>query len=205
MEEIPLAPLPESSKPKPAAAAPRPAPSPVPPRRGFLGKALAVTIGGLVGLVPVASGLAVYFDPLRRKQGLHEPIPVTTLDALPDDGMPRLFPVIATRDDAWTRYVDEPVGAVYLRRLKGTDTIQAFSATCPHAGCFVAFKEDRKQFQCPCHTSAFQIDGKRVMPCVAPRGLDELKCKIVTNGHTRQVLVYYVNYYSGIEEKKPKA
>jgi menaquinol-cytochrome c reductase iron-sulfur subunit len=205
MDEIPLAPPANLPKQKTVVAAPKPAPPTVPPRRGFFGKALAVGIGTLVGVVPLASGLAVFLDPLRRRSGLHEPIRVATLDALPDDGMPRLFPVIADRDDAWTRYTNEPVGAVYLRRLPGTETVQAFNATCPHAGCFVAFKPERKQFQCPCHTSAFEPDGQRVMPCVAPRGLDELKCEIVIHEKERDVLVYYVNYYSGIAEKKPKA
>jgi Rieske Fe-S protein len=205
MDEIPLAPLPSVPKQAPAKPAPKSAPPAVPPRRGFIGKALAVGIGTLVGVVPLASGLAVFLDPLRRRSGLHEPIRVATLDALSDDGLPRLFPVIADRDDAWTRYTNQPVGAVYLRRLPGTDQVQALSATCPHAGCFVALKPERKEFQCPCHTSAFQLDGERVMPCVAPRAMDELKCQVVTRGKERQVLVYYVNYFSGIAEKKPKA
>ena len=204
MDEIPLAPLPNLPKQTPIRPVTKSAPPAVPPRRGFFGKTLAVGIGMLVGVVPLASGLAVFFDPLRRRSGLHEPIRVATLDALPDDGLPRLFPVIADRDDAWTRYTNEPVGAVYLRRLPGTEKVQAYSATCPHAGCFVAFKPERKEFQCPCHTSAFQLDGQRVMPCVAPRGMDELQCKIVTRDQERQVLVYYINYYSGIAEKKPK-
>ncbi|HEY5316198.1 MAG TPA: Rieske 2Fe-2S domain-containing protein [Pirellulales bacterium] len=205
MDEIPLAPAPLAPKLRPTSPAAKSPPPAVPPRRGFFGKVLAVVIGSLVGVVPVASGLAVFLDPLRRRQGLHEPIRVATLDALPDDGMPRLFPVIADRDDAWTRYVNQPVGAVYLRRLPGSSTVQALSATCPHAGCFVELKEERKQFQCPCHTSAFQLDGHRVMPCVAPRGMDELKCEVVTRDKEQQVLVYYLNYYSGLAEKKPKA
>lgn len=203
MDEIPLAPPPPPRRPV-TSTAPKPAQA-EPPRRGFFTKALAVIIGALVGFVPLAAGLATFLDPLRRRGSTHRTIRVTTLDALPADGVPRVFPVRADRQDAWNRYANEPIGAVYLRHLAGTGEVQAFNATCPHAGCFVAFKPERNQFQCPCHTSAFEPDGQRVMPCVAPRGLDELKCTIETDGNQRVVLVEFANFYSGIEEKKVKA
>jgi Rieske Fe-S protein len=69
----------------------------------------------------------------------------------------------------------------------------------------VAFKPDRHQFQCPCHTSAFEIDGKCVMPCVAPRDLDSLACEVRTLGKEQVVFVKFANYYTGIAEKKQKA
>jgi menaquinol-cytochrome c reductase iron-sulfur subunit len=166
---------------------------------------VAVVIGGLVGVVPLAAGAVVFLDPLRRKGGQFLPIRVTTLDALPADGIPRQFPVISDREDAWNKFVNEPIGAVFLRRLKGTDQVQAFNATCPHAGCMVGFQPEKNQFRCPCHTSAFQIDGQRVMPCVAPRGLDELACEIRKVGDEQQVIVKFANFLTGIAEKKAKA
>ncbi|MBI3463102.1 MAG: hypothetical protein HY000_08605 [Planctomycetes bacterium] len=73
-------------------------------RRGFLTRLGAVLCGGFVGLAPLASGLFVFLDPLRRKSKQGRSIRVATVDALPDDGTPAQFPVIADRTDAWNRY-----------------------------------------------------------------------------------------------------
>src|SRR5689334_19663814 len=105
-------------------------------RRGFLKRLLAGIISAFLGLVPVGAGLTVMLDPLRRKIGSDDAVPVTSLDGLPQDGVPRKFPVLATRIDAWNKFTHVPVGAVYLRRLSD-GKLQAFNAMCPHAGCFV--------------------------------------------------------------------
>src|SRR6478735_5426680 len=57
-------------------------------RRSFLRGLAAGVIGTLVGLVPVASGLFVFLDPLlRRRGGAAALLKVTALDAVPADGM----------------------------------------------------------------------------------------------------------------------
>src|SRR5439155_4467919 len=71
-----------------------------PTRRGFLKEACAMVLGVVAWLVPFASGLAVFLDPLRRKSQSGEFVSVASLNALPDDGAPRKFPVIASRTDA---------------------------------------------------------------------------------------------------------
>ena len=38
--------------------------------------------------------------------------------------------------------------------------VQAFNVVCPHAGCFVRFNAERNQYVCPCHNSAFELDGQ---------------------------------------------
>ena len=73
-------------------------------------------------------------DPLRRKSAAASFLRVREIEAIPDDGVPRQFPIVTDRVDAWTGFPAEPVGAVYLRREKGSDVVQALSATCPHAG-----------------------------------------------------------------------
>ena len=45
-----------------------------PPRRGFLKRFSAGVIGAVVGIVPLLSGIAVLFDPLRRKAAQGEPV-----------------------------------------------------------------------------------------------------------------------------------
>ena len=43
-------------------------------------------IGAITGLVPLVSGLIVFFDPLRRKSRASEFLLVASLNALPEDG-----------------------------------------------------------------------------------------------------------------------
>src|SRR5947209_5122648 len=87
-----------------------------PARRGFLKKLGATLIGGLVALVPLAAGLTVFLDPLKRKSKNGGFVRVASLGALPEDGLPRKFDVVASHFDAWNRIPQVPIGAVYLRR-----------------------------------------------------------------------------------------
>jgi cytochrome b6-f complex iron-sulfur subunit len=47
----------------------------------------------------------------------------------------------------------------------------ALSLTCSHLGCSVLWEEEKKQFICPCHSSAFDKLGN-VIKSPAPRALD---------------------------------
>lgn len=198
-------------RPNPAAAN-SPASDGGEPRRGFLGKAAAVVIGGLITLFPAAAGLFTFADPLRTRargndgEANDEPgrlVRVTSLAALPDDGVPRQFPVIADRQDAWNRFPDEAIGAVYLRRAPGVEQIEAFNATCPHAGCFVNFDRKRNVYQCPCHDSSFNLEGQ----CEhgpSPRSLDALATELRPAGDEQEIWVRYVDYYAGKKEQIAK-
>ena len=153
---------------------------PLADRRGFCKKALATILGVVAGLIPAAAGLTVFFDPLRRKAIATGAIRVASLDGLPSDGIPRKFPVIASRTDAWNKFT-APIGAVYLRRT-GEKTLAAFNVVCPHAGCFVDFVPERGLFHCPCHDSTFKVNGQIDNPdSPAQRGLDDLKVEIRNN------------------------
>lgn len=168
-------------------------------RRGFLVEAGAVIVGGIVGLVPTLAGLAVFFDPLRRKNRASAFIRVAPLDSLPDDGIPRQFPIIAEHVDAWNRTL-EPIGAVYLRRNKGEAAPECLTATCPHAGCFVNYDRATNTYKCPCHNSTFQVDGQIIPPSPSPRAMDTLECKV----DQQEILVKFENFYTGKTEKVVK-
>lgn len=190
--------------PTPPPRAPAPA---VAPRRNVLAAVAATLIGAFVGIVPFAAGLATFFDPLlRRKQAggtdnERQPLRVASLEALPADGTPVQVPVIADLTDAWNREPNQPIGAVYLRR-EG-DKVTCFNAICPHAGCFVGYAADRKVFQCPCHTSSFQLDGQRIMPSPSPRNMDDLAVD-PEKLKAGEVWVQFVNYYPGKEHREEK-
>jgi Rieske Fe-S protein len=193
----------------PASAA-TPSHSPDPPRRNVVAAMLAVIIGGIVGIVPFAAGVVSFLDPLfkRKKATAGEGqeakgllLRVATVDSIPSDGTPIQVPVISDLADAWNREPNQPIGAVFLR--KAGDQIKCFSAICPHAGCRVGYIGDRNIFQCPCHTSAFSLDGERHMPSPSPRDMDtlDLDAEKLKQG---EVWVHYQNFYPGREEKEEK-
>jgi menaquinol-cytochrome c reductase iron-sulfur subunit len=171
-------------------------------RRDFLTKAAAVAIGTVSTLVPVGAGLVTIFDPLRRRSAESGPILVTTLNALPNDGKPRRFQIVADRQDAWNKYPQVPIGAVYLRRVN-EKTVEALNVTCPHAGCPVEFKEADGSFLCPCHDSKFKLDGTIDDPkSPSPRALDSLEVEIRNDS---EIWVTYRNFEPGKSDKIPLA
>lgn len=171
-------------------------------RRDFLAKAAAVGIGAAATTVPLLAGLATILDPLRRNTGAGGPVFVTTLNALPEDGEPRRFQIIASRSDVWNKYPNAPIGAVYLRR-NGEAKVEALNVACPHAGCSVEFKMDTSSFLCPCHDSTFKLDGTLASKSSpSPRGMDLLDVE-VRNG--AEVWVKFQNFEVGKAMKIPVA
>ena len=188
------------------------APAPAnPPRRHVLVAILAAVVGLIVGLFPVGAGMLVFLDPiLKRKKttaagesGGKPPLRVASEDAVPDDGTPVQVPIIADLTDGWMREPNQPVGAVYLRKIG--DKIECLNAICPHAGCFVAYQAERRVFQCPCHNSAFDLAGKRLSEkSPSPRDMDTLEVdpdKLVAD---KEVWVKFTNYYPGKANKEEK-
>jgi menaquinol-cytochrome c reductase iron-sulfur subunit len=172
-------------------------------RRNFLVKTTAVVLGGIVSLVPFLIGLAAALDPLRRKSDSGNFVRIAPLDAVPADGVPRRFAVLSDRTDAWTKFPNEPIGSIYLRRTG--DQIEALNSICPHAGCFVDFVPAADCYKCPCHNSAFKIDGAIIQPSPSPRAMDSLKVDIREDAAGKMVWVQFENFYTGISEKLPKA
>lgn len=173
-----------------------------PPRRSFLARASAFLFGGLLVLFPFAASIVSLISPLRRSNRTTKDLRVTSLDAVPDDSIPRRFPVISNLTDAWTDYGQKPIGSVWLVRDKGSDKVLALNAICPHAGCMVGFVADKDLFVCPCHTSAFDVHGKRRLDIskVPPRDMDSLECEV----RKGEVWVKFVNFQSGHAQKIPK-
>ncbi len=61
-------------------------------------------------------------------------------------------------------------GRFYLSRLDDGGYI-ALSLRCTHLGCSILWEEKEKRFVCPCHASAFDINGS-VRNAPAPKALD---------------------------------
>jgi len=176
-------------------------------RRGFLGTSVAAgAVGSVLALFPVGAGSLVLLDPVRRRraegsEGSKTFLRVATVESLPADGTPVQVPVIADLTDGWNRESNQPIGAVYL--IRNGAEVKCFNAICPHAGCFVSYAVDRKVFQCPCHTSAFQLDGAIIAPSPSPRAMDQLDvdAERLKQG---EVWVRFVNYLPGKHEQVEK-
>jgi quinol---cytochrome c reductase iron-sulfur subunit, bacillus type len=186
------------------------------PRRSFLASVGALVFGGIATIFPFATGLGVLIDPLRRgRTGQSaesgpgaEPkfVRVGPLDLLPEDGIPRQFAVTEDTVDAWTRVLGDRVGTVFLTRAsvdKGL-AVTAFSSTCPHLGCAVDFNAAARQFECPCHKSAFAKDGQKLYGPTL-RGLDPLTVKLVDANGQQEIWVAYERFRCGVAERIPLA
>ncbi len=180
-------------------------------RRSFLTQVLAGTIGAVVGLVPVLSGLVFFLDPLIRgsegagasgegggstkdAEGFIK-LPVTR-SLLPADGTPQQVTIEDDLVDAWNKFPKVPIGSVWLRRSESGEVI-AFNTVCPHLGCAVEFRGAKNDFYCPCHLSAFNLDGTKDNP-IPPRDMDSLAVKPDTG---EEIWVQYKNFRGGISEK----
>ncbi|MFN0050769.1 MAG: ubiquinol-cytochrome c reductase iron-sulfur subunit [Planctomycetales bacterium] len=195
---------------KPVAAPAKPAEAGEnPPRRSFMARALAVIIGGIVSLVPLAAGVAFFIDPLRKRKKRSKPgespddgpegfVKVAQLDSL-TVGVPQSFTVVDDRTDAWNLFPKEPLGGVYLLLEKNGDVL-ALNNQCPHVNCPVDYQPGNKVYQCPCHNSSFNIDGSIANPkSPAARGLDSLEVQKL-NG---QIWVKFERFQSGTPKKIP--
>ncbi len=170
-------------------------------RRGFL-SFLTVAVGGLIGLVLAVPGAAYVLSPLRKRgrEGGFETL--TRLGQL-EVGVPRSFAIIEERQDAWVKYPREPVGSVWLIRQKDgiEPPVIAMTSECPHLGCAVNLTADGKSFLCPCHTSAFNLEGKPQNQ-VPPRPMDQLDVEM-TKGDDPEVRVKFQRFRTQSEEKIP--
>lgn len=174
-----------------------------PPRRSFLTQATAIVVGGLAGLVPFASGVLFFLDPIIRHRksavGSDGFLHAANVSELPTDGTPERFVLKADVYDAWTLYRNRVLGSVYLRLMPNGQVI-AFNDTCTHLGCKVDYQASNKRFFCPCHHSAFDLDGKRQNK-TPPRDMDDLTVEI----RDGEVFVKYQNFRTATPEKKALA
>jgi menaquinol-cytochrome c reductase iron-sulfur subunit len=163
-------------------------------RRGFL-TLLTAAGSAVIGAILLVPGAAYILDPVLRSGGTKGRwIRVAELANLSKDH-PVTAPVVGEQVDAWTKASAVRLGTVWLR-VVGDDKVAAWNAECPHLGCKVGLDEAKKSFGCPCHDSAFTLDGD-VQGGPAPRGMDSLETR-VQDGH---VEVKFIRFRAQIKEK----
>ena len=138
---------------------------PGPTRRSFLNLLWAV-----LAIVGLAEGLAVAIAFMRSRK----------VDPPGGEGDQSLFitagKVADYAPDSVTAF---PRGKFYLvRRTDGG--FLALSRQCTHLGCTVPWDGDEQRFICPCHASAFDINGD-ILKSPAGRALDRYPLTIENN------------------------
>lgn len=167
------------------------------PRRNFL-KLLTGGITAAIGAVAAIPGLGFLAHPLRKETviGADEPLRVASTDEVAP-GKPMRVNVVGRTQDAWLRLDAVKLGACWLVRAPAGN-VRAFSTVCPHLGCGTDWNDTTKKFDCPCHGSVFDLDG-RCISGPSPRGMDELE--VVTDGE--DIKVRYQRFRVATSSKEP--
>lgn len=104
--------------------------------------------------------------------------------------------LFADKVDAWNKTPDVKLGSCWVVERDGKLT--AFSTVCPHLGCAVDFDAEAQKFKCPCHRSAFGLDGT-VEAGPSPRPMDTLEVK--EDGGL--VAIRFERFRQGVAQKEP--
>jgi menaquinol-cytochrome c reductase iron-sulfur subunit len=119
--------------------------------------------------LPAAAYLLI--QPKPRKEG--DWVEVADLSQL-QVGKPEEVVFRRTRVDGW-RVLNEKTTA-WLVRMDDQHVV-AYTPQCTHLGCAYHWDDPQKNFICPCHNSAFAINGK-VLSGPAPRPLDHFAIRV---------------------------
>ena len=168
-------------------------------RRGFCGQAAAVLCGAVGLLIPAATGVAAFLNPLRQKSQGGQFLRLASLDVLPADGTPRKVPVIADRTDAWNRFPAEPIGAVFLRRVgEKVRPCRSFAPT-PIARSTSRVRPKAASSSAPATPPASTSPASGPTPTSpSPRNMDTLEVEI---RNKNEVWVKFENFRMGIAAK----
>jgi menaquinol-cytochrome c reductase iron-sulfur subunit len=132
-------------------------------------------IYGLSALMGAALSLpaAVYLLLPPRAKKNDEWVEAADVTRLPSNG-PEEVVFRRNRVDGWKVISEKATAWV----VKGAgNEVAAFTPQCTHLGCAYHWDEQKQYFICPCHTSAFGLDGK-VLTGPAPRPLDRYRTRI---------------------------
>ncbi|GJQ59239.1 MAG: hypothetical protein D8M57_05170 [Candidatus Scalindua sp. AMX11] len=166
-------------------------------RRTFL-KACSLFLTSLIGIAYGIPLIRAFINPALQKtvissSGLVEVGNIQNCKV----NVPRKVAIKDSRNDAWTKYPETVIGAVWVVRGED-DKITAFSVICPHLGCGIDWDKDSGRFVCPCHDSYFDIKGG-ILSGPSPRTMDTLETDIKEG----KLFVRYQKMKLGIAEKIP--
>ncbi len=168
-------------------------------RRSFL-KVATMAIGGAIGAIVAIPLVRYLLFPVGRQvvSSADEAVDVMSAAVLEPGAAPVRVQIDADEmRNAWSVSDSVPLGAAWVRKNQNGD-VEALSSTCPHLGCAVDFDNNENVFKCPCHRSAFSVDGAKITG-PSKRGLDPLPVE-VDDG---RVKIRFVRYRTDIAEREP--
>lgn len=159
-------------------------------RRNFMVRTVIAVFGFIAGVMAIALG-GFGIIPALKKRTPEWSDAGTIADLVVDEPHERRFSETLKR--GWQ--LEKQERSVWLVK-KADGNIRAYSANCPHLGCGYRWIADKNRFECPCHGSIFDINGK-VLAGPAPRSLDTMPTK-VENG---RLFVQYEVFQLGTSKK----
>lgn len=153
---------------------------------------------GAVMAVPI---VRYFFYPVGKKMVSTPELPIDVAAAadLVAGAAPVRLPIVASGvRDAWNTRDNVAVGSCWVRKDE-QGTVTALSSICPHLGCSVSYSEASSDFRCPCHNSAFALDGSKKDNGPAKRGMDPLPVTVEEG----RVKVTYRRFRNDIADREP--
>ncbi len=145
----------------------------------FIGAAMTAALGGF-GVLPVIK---------KKEAGWSDAGSTTELQT----NQPQERRFFETVKSGWQSEKQER--AIWIVK-KADGSVTAYSPNCPHLGCGYRWIAAHQRFECPCHGSVFDINGK-VLSGPAPRPLDTIGTR-VENG---RLLVRFEVFQLGMSQK----
>lgn len=138
-------------------------------RREFYSRAVFL-LNAIIGAALALPGAAYLLGPKKTKTtgGWSDAGSVSSLGEEPKQVL-----IQRKRVDAWKTTLEQETAWVF----KHKGEVTAISPSCPHLGCGVSYRDDKGDFFCPCHDSAFSIEGE-VLSGPSPRALDRFETRV---------------------------
>jgi Rieske Fe-S protein len=137
-----------------------------PTRRSFY--AALINLLGAAAAAVVAVPAAFYLLLKPKSPGAGTMVEIANLAEL-ETGVPQEVVYYRTRVDGWKATKEKTTTWVVKN---GPQSAVAFSPQCPHLGCIYHWEDEQGSFKCPCHASAFGLEGP------APRPLDRYASRV---------------------------
>jgi len=169
-------------------------------RRRFM-KLATFGIGGIMGAITAIPLVRYFLHPVGSPVVTtpDTPIDIAAESEIIAGAAPIRLPIVANGvRDAWNRADNVAVGSCWVSKSESGE-ITAFTSVCPHLGCSVSYSDKNEDFRCPCHNSAFALDGKKKDDGPAKRGLDPLEVTLEDG----RVKVTYKRFRNDISAREP--
>ena len=141
-------------------------------RRSFVTGVVGL-MGGIIAAVIGLPAVGYLLAPALKNTASDEWVPLGPLASVPID-QPTLFSFTRVKQVGWER--NAASYGVYV--IRGSDgSLSILSNICTHLSCRVSWKDENRDYVCPCHDGHFGKDGA-VLSGPPPRPLDRFEHRV---------------------------